>query len=107
MDSIKRSFIRMAVLPNPIEEHFYIKLRNVSFGILLLTVELFITISSLALFLKIVVDDLEKSLYVLMQFMAFSCGAYMMAIGYKKRHDIADLFSEIRKIEMKCKKKRI
>lgn len=101
MDLIQRSFTLMSIHPTPGTSS--IKFRNIAVGVLFLTFEIALLISSAAFFYKNVQNDLETSLYALLQISAFCHSCYMLVIGFKHRQVIQQLFDEFKIIQNQCK----
>lgn len=92
----------MSILPDPKETNPKIKFRNIVFSLWLFISQCIGLISSVAYFLRFVSDDLESSLYALVQLSGYTCTAYTMAIGYIQRKCIEKLFLEFREVCEKC-----
>lgn len=102
MDSSEKLFAAISISPFLGTMKPIVRLRCILTGILLFTLELATMISSGIYFFKLVHDDLENSLYALLQFAAFVCGTYTIAMGYMQRRCIIMLFPKFSQIRYEC-----
>lgn len=107
MDSIRNTFIRMAILPVPEKTNFSIKIRNNFFGASLLIITVALVLASVAYFGVFLGVDLKSSLFAVMQMALFLPVAYSMTIGFIKRQEMQKLFVEFENVQEKCKGRRV
>lgn len=103
MDSIRNTFIRMAVLPAPEKTNFSTKLQNNLFGAALFTITISMVLASTAYSIVFLGIDLKSSLFAVMQVALFLPVWYSITVGFKKRQEIENLFVEFENVQGKCK----
>lgn len=103
MDSIRSTFIQMAILPVAENTHFSIKIRNNLFGMILFTITVTMILASGAYFVVFLGKDLKSSLFAVMQVALFLPVAYSITMGFIKRQEMEKLFVEFKNVQVKCK----
>lgn len=98
MDSIHRALTLMSVLSDPSETNRMIRFRNAVFGVWLFIWQCVAVISSAAYFYRFVSNDLESSLYAVVQMSAHICTPYTIAMGYIQRKSIEKILMEFRTV---------
>lgn len=100
MEQIKNSFAQLSISPDP--ETPKQCARKIRLSVLFLLIQLIALISSAAFFFNYIGDDVETSLYALIQIAAFSCSIYTLIVGIKRRQSIQQIFSEFQHIRDEC-----
>lgn len=104
MESIKRKFISISILPSPDGTARWIKFRNILFGALMFISLSAVTMSSLIFLYKFKRIDFESALYSIQQITGFGNPLYALVAGYRHRQRIQKLFKEFEIIRRKCKR---
>lgn len=103
MDSIRNTFIQMAILPVPENTNLLIKIRNNSFGAFLFSITFALVLASAAYFVVFLGVKLESSLFSVMQVALFLPVAYSISVGFLKGQEMKKLFVEFENVQEKCK----
>lgn len=77
-----------------------LKPKNILFGIVVLNFQVTVLISSLIFCYRFTANDLENSLYALLQICVFLSATYTIVVALKQRDKINELFDKIHQIQI-------
>lgn len=99
MDLNRRIFNSISILSSNNER---MNPRNVLFGIVVFLLQVTLLISSLTYCYRFTANDLENSLYALLQICVFLSAAYTIVVALRLRGKINKLFDQVHQIQIDC-----
>lgn len=99
MELNRRIFNSISMLSSDKERH---KPTNVLFIIVVFSFQVTVLISSLIFCYRFTANDLENSLYALLQICVFLSTVYTIFVALKLRYKINELFDKVHQIQIDC-----